>query len=331
MERHVEVAVKTLTVQAIASTTDIDKFYDKEKATLDVMRTLNHDHLIKAVAAYQKGDARCFIFPWADGGNLRELWSRDATVLDRNLLGWALAQMKGLAGAVLALHRKGTRHGDLKPENILRFFRNAAKGTSEAMGTLVIADVGLAKFHPDYTRERNADTTTRFGSRMYEPPDVMTTKPTSRRYDVWSLGCVYLEFVIWLVHGYGGPSGLHRLREELVKDDNVERFWRNDIVGGEPRVHPVATEWMDEKLRNVLPAGCPLRDLVDLVQSKLLITVHDRAYSKDVFKEITAIEDKALSHDFDACCSRFAAERNRRLVAEGHVQDPNRDLSNQVS
>lgn len=326
-EKHVEVAVKTLSVQGPSSNTDIDKFYKREKTTLEVMRYLHHDHLIQAVAAYQRGFSRCFIFPWADGGNLRELWRKDKTMLDRDLITWALAQMRGISSGILALHRKGTRHGDLKPENILRFLTGRS---SEHMGTLVIADVGLAKYHPDYTRERNIATTTNHGSRMYEPPDVLTKKPTSRRYDVWSLGCVFLEFVIWLVFGHGGPSGLRRFHEELVRDANIDRYWRNDPTAG-LQVHPVVKTWIKEKLLLTLPAGCLLRDIVDLIDAKLLQPIDDRAYSKDLVKALDTIEQKRSTHNFDSCCSSFARDRNHRLVSEGLVDDPDVHLSKQVS
>lgn len=321
-----DVALKILTVQGSASTTDIERFYDKEKNTLKEMRDLNHPHLIRAVAAYQRGYSRCFIFPWAEGGDLRSLWRKDATRLDGNLILWALGQMEGITGGILELHRKKMRHGDLKPENILRFMSTRAP---DDLGTLVVADVGLTKYHPEYTRERNIATTTRHGSRMYEPPDVLTTNPTSRRYDVWSLGCVFLEFVIWLLYGYGGPFGLRALHEELVKDASIDRFWKNDPVTG-LQVHPVVLDWIENKLLKEIPAGCPLRDLVSYIGSKLLLQVNERPYSKDVHNELKEIEKSWTAHNFESCCSRFAQERNRRLASEGLIDDPAVHLSKQV-
>ena len=34
---------------------------------------------------------------------------------------------------------------------------------------------------------------------MYEPPEaeIVSDQPMSRRYDVWAMGCVCLEFLIW--------------------------------------------------------------------------------------------------------------------------------------
>ncbi len=56
---------------------------------------------------------------------------------------------------------------------------------------------------------------------MYEPPEaeVGQNEPRSRRYDVWSMGCIYLEFAIWLLRG---ENGLQRFRRDL---QSVGKFY----------------------------------------------------------------------------------------------------------
>jgi len=103
-----------------------------------------------------------------------------------------------LADVVPALEDSNWRHGDLKPENILRFL-----ATDEMVGTLRISDLGLAKRHTVATGLRRLPSTARFGTAAYEPPEAVTRlgSPRSRLYDIWSFGCIMLEFVIWLVYG----------------------------------------------------------------------------------------------------------------------------------
>ncbi|RSL79790.1 hypothetical protein CEP52_017481 [Fusarium oligoseptatum] len=141
VEGCIEVAVKQLTIQGSA-VTDVDKFYTKETDTLDKMRELDNAHLIKAVAAYRKGPDRCFVFPWAQGGSLRDLWRSYQAILDEDLVSWAINQMVGLCDGLRLLHNKQIRHGDLKPDNILCFMSG---NNSPHQRTLVLADVGLAK------------------------------------------------------------------------------------------------------------------------------------------------------------------------------------------
>lgn len=96
----------------------------------------------------------------------------------------------------------GWRHGDLKPENILIF----GSGDDCELGQLKIADLGLAKQHKVRTEHRRTPTNTKFATVVYEAPEAMTlpAEARSRRYDIWSFGCVMLEFVIWLWYGHSG-------------------------------------------------------------------------------------------------------------------------------
>ncbi|KAE9572707.1 hypothetical protein CGMCC3_g11146 [Colletotrichum fructicola] len=180
---YVEVAVKLLTSTPAV---DVKKFYRKEMETLEVMRSLNDDHLIQAIAVYKKGNQKCFVFPWAKGGSLQDFWGKDRTKLSRGLVAWAIAQMYGISKAIGKLHgssEKGIRHGDIKPLNILHFHESR---NGSYWGTLVVADVGLAKLHQDYTDLREG-TTTKHGTTMYEPPEMVNfavnTTTISRKYD----------------------------------------------------------------------------------------------------------------------------------------------------
>lgn len=251
------------------------------------MRTLDHAHLIKAIAAYERGQDRCFIFPWARGGNLQHFWDTQSGVHDKSLVSWVLEQMTGISKGICELHEMNVRHGDLKPENILHF--TDEQGTDDR-GRLVVADVGLAKFHPEYTRQRNIRTTTKHGSRAYEPPEVGrygAGEPVSRKYDIWSLGCVFLEFAIWIHYG---SRRLNQFQNELRGGD-LDRFWISENSATDLSLHPTAKASIDKMLKSDLQPNSSLWELVLLVNEKLLvIDVDSRIRAKPLVAEMTRIE-----------------------------------------
>uniref|UniRef100_A0A0B7JXX0 Protein kinase domain-containing protein n=2 Tax=Bionectria ochroleuca TaxID=29856 RepID=A0A0B7JXX0_BIOOC len=262
-----EVAIKSLSTEDDDSGVKVDEFYKREVETLKKMADMaeaGEKHLIRAIAAYGSGTKRHFIFPWARGGNLDQFWQDfDASKSygRENRIEWSLEQMIGVSRALTKLHESGVRHGDIKPQNILHF--TYVRGS--ASGDLVISDVGLAKYHEAYTLDRTKYTTTKSVTVDYQPPEPEKLV-RSRVYDNWSLGCVFLEFTIWIVEGY---DGLSQFRKKLKDKNNFKRFW---AYGAEdvPEVHHVVLEKMDE-LRKEAPLAYLTRPMVDLIETKLLI------------------------------------------------------------
>ena len=99
-------------------------------------------------------------------------------------------------------------HGDIKPENILTFNDDR----DSALGTLKTADFGLSKLYA-ISRRTNLHTVKRGGTPTYRPLecDLTLIGQVSRAYDIWSLGCVYLEVVTWFLKDW----------------DDVEEFRKN--------------------------------------------------------------------------------------------------------
>ncbi|KAI0005739.1 kinase-like domain-containing protein [Xylariaceae sp. FL0662B] len=187
----------------------------------------------------------------------------------QELILWTIRQMRGLSDALDWLHEANCRHGDLKPENIL-FFSQLGR-----QGHLVISDAGLAKVHILSTTERRTSTGTKMGTRRYEPPEVylgIHGQALSRAYDVWSMGCIFMEFLVWLLYGYDEFRELNRL----------EKFWEVDVeepqsyitVGtyqrDQFRVAGRVKEWLD-KLSGSSVEGTSLYELVQIIGSRLLV------------------------------------------------------------
>ncbi|CAI0644692.1 unnamed protein product [Colletotrichum noveboracense] len=319
-ESYIEVAVKALTPTPSTNAEDVDKFYAKEMTTLELMRSLNDDHLIRAIAVYRKDKLKCFVFPWAHGGSLRDFWANTQARLSRELVTWAITQMSGISEAIRKLHDADTRHGDIKPLNILHFPKS---GKEFSWGNLVVADVGLAKVHEDYTKFRDPGTTTKHGTSMYEPPEIKDFDPKkttlSRRYDVWSLGCVFLEFATWLLYG---KTGLDRFYDNLT-ESRTYRFWVDTPKG--PKRHPEVKSLIS-KIKNDVQKHSALWTLVDFISSRLLVEIRpdtangaqspskdaDRAEALELVGTLEDIRNECLkngSYCFDSDMETVAKQR----------------------
>ncbi|RKK06959.1 hypothetical protein BFJ66_g16171 [Fusarium oxysporum f. sp. cepae] len=167
------------------------------------------------------------------------------------------------------------RHGDLKPENILHF----KDEKSPWLGTLKITDLGLAKQHAFAATQRQDPTRQRYTTSHYEAPEVITTMnsrvPRSCRYDIWSMGCIIFEYMIWLLYGY--EEGLRSLYNEK-KDINAHQetlYFTADLSTRQAQVSDVARSWIshildvDPECNRATPSV--IRDLVVLVRDKLLV------------------------------------------------------------
>lgn len=180
-------------------------------------------HLVSLLATYEQSQYFYLIFPWAEA-NLRDYWEvkNPNPSLDKRTVHWVIEQCKGIVKGVLKIHRYQStcqeladanhagnfrfgHHGDIKPENILWFpdTQKTQTGSSRFQhGTLKLADFGLAAINPNRTASRNVVDFSL--SRPYCPPeaDLPNSGGPGRQYDMWTLGCLYLEFITWLVGGW---------------------------------------------------------------------------------------------------------------------------------
>ncbi|TGJ87785.1 hypothetical protein E0Z10_g905 [Xylaria hypoxylon] len=171
---------------------------------------------------------------------------------------------------------KHWRHGDLKPENILIF------KDSTWLGTLKIADLGLAKQHQFATEFRHQVTSTKHATLHYEAPEAVTNikEPRSRRYDVWSMGCIILESIIWLLYGSQGLKQFY-LEKTHFQDHTRQTLYFNTssrpINGGSELVASVSEipmHWITEMLEKdpECKQYTAFRQLLELVRDSKLKT-----------------------------------------------------------
>ncbi|KAL1642201.1 hypothetical protein SLS58_005541 [Diplodia intermedia] len=273
--------------------------FDRERSILVDLEAKRNSHLVRLLFSYDYKGNYHLVFMRA-AGNLRDYWEQHpaphfelATVL------WSLNQMRGIARGLHVVHNftlsipqstqqtemttpqgkavmsvrpgeeKFGRHGDLKPENILYFPNNAG-------GICQITDFGLGRFHGRETRTKAAPYTI-FSSPTYEPPECHLFLPVSRAYDLWSLGCIYLEWVSWMLKGWEAIDAFsqNRLEKSFILDNegNVsdDYFWSLLIQGNkrDARVRDGVERWV-RFLREDPHCSLLIHDLLNLIMNDLL-------------------------------------------------------------
>ena len=227
---------------------------------------------------------------------MQDLWkSIPHPNLNANLVRESLQQLQGLASALEALQRcreRGWLHPsyyEIKPESILRF-RN---GPSTVVGTLKIAVTDI-KQHPNIASYRGIltppPTTALYGTISYEPPEAFNQELAEEGisslgnmlsphisglhdlYDMWTMGCVILELLVWILYGYDeltrfhekirGPMGEARPFFVIEKGDG--NHWA--------KLCSIVTDYMDHISKDPECAeGTGLGDLLRLTQQHLLV------------------------------------------------------------
>jgi len=297
--------------------------FELERDALKALNLRTNSHLVKLLATYTFKEHYHLIFPYADG-TLRSYWQQlkePRLVPDQEKIAmWVAKQCKGIADALCTIHEYKTatdntddspessanledrdrqygRHGDIKPENIL-WFKDEESGDSEATttnGRLVIADFGLTRFHKEHSRS-NVDPASVAGSPTYRPPECDLRLPVSRAYDIWSLGCLYLEFITWLVYGWKGIENFERARSGGTRDFKFYTILGYKISNRRSAVlRPSVTQWI-EQLREHPSSTSYIKDFLTLVQYSLLVpNPKHRMHAKDVFAALSKMLERSRS------------------------------------
>lgn len=143
---------------------------------------LNHPHIASVYDVLELGDELYLVMEYIEGVTLRE---RLKQPMD---LGEFLAIGIQCADGLRAAHAKGIIHGDVKPENIMLTPAHQVKvldfGVAKRLPT---ADVG-----PETASLGTLDASIS-GTPAYMSPEVLLSKPSNERADIFALGVVFYE------------------------------------------------------------------------------------------------------------------------------------------
>jgi serine/threonine protein kinase len=231
--------------------TQFERFRDEVRALERFSGERSHPHLVRLLMTFEQESTFYLVFPWADG-NVVDLWQRKPLApSSKRDTKWLLGQCVGLTQGLYKIHNHpswklflerrnidtsednfmGT-HCDIKPENILWF---------EKEDKLVITDFGLTQIHSPGTVSDVPRAQMVGCSRTYRPPEVDLLTSWSQKYDLWCMGCLFLEMISCFLLDYQETRktfSMLRLEEDKgsIKEDKFFNMFRKI---GEPET-PVA-------------------------------------------------------------------------------------------
>jgi serine/threonine protein kinase len=285
----------------------------------------NHQnpHMIKLLATYRYRGRYHLVFPYAKL-NLRKYW-KETPLPEFSLttVHWMLCQCKGIATGLNAIHvyRNSSirlqakinatslqpgpgptehwfgRHGDIKPENFLWSDENivGAQDHHNELGSLLIADFGLMEFHGEQTRSRVKPESV-VGSPTYAPPELALRIHISRAYDIWSLGCVFLEFITWLVLGWQELEAFPEARVCVFADGTSDdTFYTIKNEGSKPYgiVRPSVSNWI-KKIHSAPRCSLFVHDFLELISKNMLVVnVDERMKCGLLITELATMLEKS--------------------------------------
>ena len=172
------------------------------------------------------------LFPWTELGDLKAIWKEHSSPrgdgptgqqvshADLHSSQWILRECLGIASAVAYIHGLSPDcllHADIKAENILGFLDRGSI-------TLKLADFGHSKVLD--SASPNASVQGMAHTKTYRAPEYDIQKTVTTKFDVWSLGCLFLDFVTWDLMGWNeiGKFQQRRLDEEQDLEANHDNM-----------------------------------------------------------------------------------------------------------
>jgi serine/threonine protein kinase len=187
------------------------KEFQREVRALKRFNGFNHDHMVTLLTTWKLDGKYYMLFPLAKC-DLAKYWENDrCPEITSDMTRWMLKQIVGIVSALQYIHEPPSmprasenlnvsaeeygRHGDLKPENILLF-----DSPKDPRGILVVADLGLSTINSILSRT-HTNSRTQVTPR-YKPPECNIRGAKIRQsYDIWTLGCLLLEWICWVIEG----------------------------------------------------------------------------------------------------------------------------------
>ncbi len=251
---------------------------DFEKETMNLKRFGGHRNIVTLLATITiKKDLRTeeyhLLFPWAEG-DLLSYWQRTRRPgnEDHDTIIWISNQILGVVRAIDYIHnpdppkfnhlnqRVFGRHGDIKPENILWFKSDEAE-------ILVMSDLGLSVVNSKNSRSnipgKNIPATPN-----YRPPECDMDGihgHISRSFDIWTLGCLLLEFVVWTLDGWQGRETFRSNRfSPYINNNDTDIFFE---VRPAPNEKTEAIFMIKESVEEVSPSEDCSLTLIQLTRT----------------------------------------------------------------
>ena len=317
--------------------------FDDEKKVLQILAQVPHAHITEYLGSWTQDGRFYMLFPLAKQ-NLRNFFrSRPSQESTKAFVLWLFNQMRAIADAVNHIHNLGTSqpdsssrsklhplrhpsqqgwHHDLKPENIL-VFQNSHEGDIENF-VLKVSDFGTARIHRIVSGQQHSHQTEhQGGDPIYGAPDHAQGLRVSRPYDIWSLGCVFLEMITWHFQGWFGVEMFGEARGKHSIYRKCATFWDMDM-----KTNKVCRHLAVESQLQTLALRCKdlgqFEKLIKLIDTMLSINPEERPRAFEVRNDLeTALAQARIDLSSD---SDFYTKKHRHqqpIVAGPSTYHPN--------
>ncbi|KAF4783994.1 hypothetical protein HER10_EVM0002756 [Colletotrichum scovillei] len=195
-----------------------------------------HPRITPLLSAFKHRNRYYLLFPWADGDSLYELWRKHGLhhISTEHCppwysVRWMIDQCYYIADALATVHGydscEGGRsseaqlHLDIKPENVVCFQKSHDGKVSY---DLKLTDFGLSK---PFNRSSPSRPRQKAETKTYRPPERDTDLGKSvvdEPFDIWCLGCLFLDFITWAIEGWGGVESFRESRLLETDEDDVD-------------------------------------------------------------------------------------------------------------
>jgi len=310
--------------------------FQREQSVLARLRRYPHPHIVVHLASWIQDRRYYILFPLAQC-NLREyMLENPIPILTKSFVLWILQQFHGLSDALRIIHnlrepqtgqslaapgKRGVEQGyhhDIKPENILYFPLHGPED-----GKFKISDFGLGKVNvlrsanineSHWTKPINAQPT-------YSAPEG-DRGSISRPADLWSIGCVFLELLIWIfVPTEPAEEAFANARDGLIRPhilpvpkDTDDAFWSVNEAG-DPFLRPGVVEWIS-RMKNLCSGKRAFQRVLQCTEKLLEPVVSKRLSALNCMNELDALV-KQTAGDL---------EENSRLYLEQHATFPTESM-----
>ncbi|KAK0651080.1 hypothetical protein B0T16DRAFT_403139 [Cercophora newfieldiana] len=203
--------------------------FDMFENEVDIYANLSDNdftHIVRYYGSFVQNDRFTMILEYASGGTLLEYFKNTphpSTSSERKNFWMAFFE---LLAALERIHELGKAknivlrgvHQDIRPQNILCF---PAPAGSQFPVKFKLADFGSG--HVRKVRDRGLDALAaqRVGNGMYSAPEAYCddniTRAQSSAGDVWSLGAVASEALVWTIKGEVGRNHYQQKRVEVTR------------------------------------------------------------------------------------------------------------------
>ncbi|KAK3681146.1 kinase-like domain-containing protein [Podospora appendiculata] len=288
--------------------------FDHEVKILKRLSTFPNVNLVKLLFTMElelqdpRKNEFFLIFPLASG-DMNDLWKTDQPKGGRvDFVRWVAGQCLGVTRALGVVHgiflneadkSQSTDpyygiHADIKPGNLL-WYKDWDDGVNKAdyeLGIIQLADFGISNFH--HTESRS-NALLRAHTRTYRAPEIELGQRISRSFDIWGLGCVFIEFISWVVLGkptdeFSNARARHSTSLEGIAQDT---FY--ELKPGDTKTKADLNSAVKERATElILNPSCTqfVRDFVDLVLQGMLV-VEDKPL-RDSWKDVDRSHPRQL-------------------------------------